>query len=181
MKGQTMRESKYKCFVRNLAQKVLMEFELMGQMSDGYWENARQDWHLWCDTEFLVSPDGKLGTVGIDDWQKRQARYNLSAKALLDVVGERMIASVRVCHRFPKLAENRNIRHAVQSLAECGPVKPSDGDYRKEYVTKVEAVIGNANMAEFYKVASDESLYTMKQMRRDLNDLKAIMKLSIRE
>ena len=164
------------CYVRNIAQKVLMDFELKGQFSDGHWENSRQDWKLWCDTDFIVSTDGKLGTVGIGDWKKRRARYNLSAKSLLEVVGDRMMAAVRVCQKFPKLADMREIRHAIEFVAEeaLNPSYPQM-DYAREYQTKVEKVVGSKNMAEFNRVAADTTLYTMKMMRKDLNDLKDIM------
>ena len=165
------------CFVRNLAQKVLMDFELKGQMSDGHWENARQDWRVWCDTKFLVSIDDRLGTIGISDWKKRTARYNLAAKDLLDVVGDRMMASVRVCQRFPRLVNHQS---AAEHCAEAALNNESyDWDWAKEYLSTVEKVIGKENMEEFNRVAKDTSLYTMKQMRKDLKDLKEIMKITL--
>lgn len=78
--------------VRNLAQKVLMEDELQGQISDGMWENAtpHDHWKPWCDAEVVVDP-ANLGR----NFHARKDNYNFLAKDLLEVVADRMIESVR--------------------------------------------------------------------------------------
>lgn len=79
--------------VRNLAQKVLWEQELSGQISDGHWENAspHDHWEAWCDAKVVVDPEN----VGRDFWARRES-YNFTSKDLLDVVGDRMVEAVRV-------------------------------------------------------------------------------------
>lgn len=78
--------------VRNLAQKVLWENELSGQISDGQWENAtpHNHWEPWCRATVVVDPDN----VGRDFYARRES-YNFSAPDLLSVVGERMVEYVR--------------------------------------------------------------------------------------
>lgn len=80
--------------VRNLAQKVLWEEELSGQISDGHWENAspHDHWEAWCRAKVVVDPEH----VGRNFYARRES-YNFSAKELLDVVGDRMLEAVRVC------------------------------------------------------------------------------------
>lgn len=77
--------------VRTLAQKVLMDEELAGQISDGYWENTRplDHWQQWTSAEVVVDPTN----VGRDFWALKD-NYDLTARALLDVVGDRMVQAV---------------------------------------------------------------------------------------
>lgn len=79
--------------VRNVAQKVLWEEELSGQISDGHWENSgpNDHWQPWCNATIVVDPDH----VGRNFWARRES-YNFTAKDLLDVVGERMVEAVRL-------------------------------------------------------------------------------------
>ena len=83
---------------RNQAQKVLFDEELRGQISDGFWENAGpwEHWKPWTsmDLHVIVDPDN----VG-RDFHARKDNYNLAAKALLDIVGERMVDAVRTLSR----------------------------------------------------------------------------------
>jgi hypothetical protein len=77
--------------VRNHAQAVLLKDELLGQISDGHWENTPgTGWEQWCNAEVEVDP----ANVG-RNFYARKDNFNLSAKQLLDVVGDRMIESVR--------------------------------------------------------------------------------------
>lgn len=77
--------------VRNRAQKILLEGELQGQISDGLWENTPGNpWSDWSNADVVVDPD-HLGR----NFYTRKDNYQLNAKALLDVVGDRMVESVR--------------------------------------------------------------------------------------
>jgi len=78
--------------VRNIAQKVLWEQELSGQISDGHWENSTPNshWKPWCSAQVVVDPEH----VGRDFWAQRES-YNFSDKRLLDVVSDRMLEYVR--------------------------------------------------------------------------------------
>ena len=178
-----MRDKQYTCYVRNNAQKVLLEHEMLGQMSDGMWENSRQDYKLWHDTKFVVSTDGKLGTVGIPQYKKDRSRYNLNNRELLEIVGDRMIASARVCIAFPELVaseEDGAIQHCAEEAMNTGKISPR-ADYERDYLRKVESLIGKENIETFIKAAQSESLYDMKKMRKDLADLKKIMQMSLPE
>lgn len=79
--------------LRNLAQKVLWEQELTGQISDGRWENSRpfDHWVAWCDADVVIDPDN----VGRDFWVKRDG-YCFTEKDLLSIIGDRMLEYVRV-------------------------------------------------------------------------------------
>lgn len=78
--------------VRNQAQKILFDEEMSGQISDGAWENTApyDHWEVWCSAEVVVDPDN----VGRNFYAKKD-NYNLNRKDLLDIVGDRMLESVR--------------------------------------------------------------------------------------
>lgn len=78
--------------VRNEQQRILLEEELKGQISDGMWENARPDshWIVWCDATVVVDPEN----VG-RDFYARKDNYNLTAPLLLEIVGDRMVEAVQ--------------------------------------------------------------------------------------
>ncbi len=79
--------------VRNLAQKVLWEEELSGQISDGAWENATpyDHWEYWHkNVQVVIDPEH----VGRDFYVRRDS-YGFNRKDLLDIIGDRMIEYVR--------------------------------------------------------------------------------------
>lgn len=77
--------------VRNEAQRVLVEEELKGQISDGMWENARPSdhWQQWSRAEVVVDPSN----VGRDFWAMKD-NYRLDHPNLIEWIGDRMIALV---------------------------------------------------------------------------------------
>jgi hypothetical protein len=76
---------------RNSVQVVLWNDELRGQISDGYWENARPHNH-YKDVSSAVAYTGPgLGPQGF--WPRRA--YNLAAPDLIECVGDRMLEYVR--------------------------------------------------------------------------------------
>lgn len=80
---------------RNLAQAVLFEQELKGQISDGNWENSSPEyhWHRMCDALSEVSTTEDGSDCGPNFAPVR--RYNFNDKDLLEVVGDRMLEYVR--------------------------------------------------------------------------------------
>lgn len=77
--------------VRTQAQKWLLKDELQGQISDGYWENASGNpWQDWSGAKVVVDPKNPGR-----NFFTRKDNYQLNARALLDVVGDRMVENVR--------------------------------------------------------------------------------------
>jgi hypothetical protein len=78
--------------LRNLAQKVLWEHELTGQISDGRWENSgpRDHWMPWCNAEVVVDPDN----VGRDFYARRDG-YCFTERDLLSIIGDHMLEAVQ--------------------------------------------------------------------------------------
>jgi len=76
---------------RNEAQVALWKKELCGQISDGFWENARPYGHY----EEITSADVQAGPLlGVHGFHPKRA-YNLAAKDLYECVGDRMLGFIR--------------------------------------------------------------------------------------
>jgi len=93
-------EKQLRLVVANRVQKALVEMELMGQISDGYWENARpyDHWKIWSKVDVEVAADGE--TIGRNFWPHRD-NYNFTAADLLEVVGDRMRVYATYAQLYP--------------------------------------------------------------------------------
>ncbi len=80
---------------RNMAQAVLFEHELKGQISDGNWENAEPShhWHRMCDAQSEVSTTEDGSDLGPNFRPVR--RYKFNDSELISIVGDRMLEYVR--------------------------------------------------------------------------------------
>jgi hypothetical protein len=82
-------------FVANTRQKVLFDWEISGQLSDGYWENTRpmNHWRIWSRCEVVVASEPtKIGR----NFRPDKSNYNLLAPMLLEAVGDRMITYAKI-------------------------------------------------------------------------------------
>jgi hypothetical protein len=98
--------------VANAAQAVLFEEELKGQISDGMWENTvGTGWEEWCDARVVVDPEN-IGR----NWHPKKCNFNLSSKALLDVVGERMLDLVRALPGYDASYDMKAMKADLEEL-----------------------------------------------------------------
>lgn len=156
--------------VRNIEQQAAF-LELDGQISDGMWENARPFDHYkpWCNATVVVaSPGTGDRDLGRNFWAARD-NYNFSSKALLDVVGLRMLGYVRIARRLG-IEAARDFEHKI----DCNGSLYDDKD--------TNALIGPGGKYNEAVVrgALHDSNYTMRDLRRALNDLKQIVKMESR-
>ncbi len=159
--------------VRNVEQQALM-LELDGQISDGFWENAKPNDHYlpWCEAEVVVDP----ANVG-RNFSVRKDNYNFSAKELLDVVGLRMLATVRIARKF-----GIGIAEILEHASTCeGTVEREtwNADAFKSAANHADDGSSNWSLDYFMQLLDEavaDQTYTMSDMRRDLNDLKAIVR-----
>ena len=81
----------------NERQLALWRHELVGQISDGHWENAvpRSHWERPCAARSAVSDTRKAGP----NWYPWRG-YNFANKELFDVVGDRMVSYVKFALAF---------------------------------------------------------------------------------
>jgi hypothetical protein len=115
--------------VANEAQRILFDDELSGQISDGAWENASpfDHWKPWCDAVVIVDPENAGRT-----FYARKDNYDFARRDLLDVVGERMVESVRVqvdptYDRTKMLSDLRELKTIVKLRRDQSiPVPPAE-------------------------------------------------------
>lgn len=168
--------------VRNLAQKVMFDEEFSGQISDGHWENSRpyEHWQIWCKAEVVVAPTN----VGRNFYAAKD-NYNLASRELLDIVGGRMLTAVnlalelgqealQIAQRAGSLPDDMYDFMRWNKIAETRT--DSSGDYAK---SKVEAWKQAGITLEVVERIQTSPKYTMKQMMKDIRDLKQIMKMRI--
>lgn len=118
--------NKYALVVRNEAQKILFDEELMGQLSDGMWENTRpfDHWKVWADCDVVVAgPDDEVGRT----FYAAKSNYNFTSRDLLDVVGDRMLEYVQqVDPSYTKERMLEDLKDLKQIVRKERPVTPAD-------------------------------------------------------
>jgi len=158
--------------VRNIEQAAAYQLELCGQISDGHWENARPGNHYipWCECEVEVAKDGE--PVG-RNFHASRTSYNLTDASLLGVVGKRMLGAVRLT-RALGIEVAKAHEYDIDLDGGLQDTSGFAGPYWEERRTKMAAT-GTDKL----KAALADESYTMKDLRKDLNDLKQIMKVRI--
>lgn len=145
---------------RNADQLVLWKLELLGQISDGMWENSRphDHWRVWHSNEAIVDQEN----LGKNFYAQRES-YNFNSKDLLDVVEKRMIGAVR-------LARVLGLERISQpDLRWC---IGDDGKLMKHKQEKM-----GCEDARTVVLALEAETYTRKDLIRDLKDMKQIIKM----
>ena len=179
--------------VNTPVQKVLLDNELLGQFSDGFWENSRnQSWTYLNDVE-LISNIDKVGVYFPDYIPSDYKGYRVNNKELLSYVGNRMLAMARVANFFSVSDFNSDFECLLSSveienaIAENTPIQADHINnvikrfetYKSEYWNKV----ANGISTEINKLGGIDELikalnsdYTMKNMRKELTNITLILK-----
>lgn len=167
---------------RNQNQVVLFEKELTGQISDGYWENSRPYDHYklpcWA-RPFVARTESEIGR----NFNARM--YNFSAPELLEAVGNRMINLVKLSRAFPHipLEDIFDIDSTPRAELEAW-VKYSVNDKHGYWLAKLNKVCSllEASSVEEaivkLEVGFNSVTYTMKDLRKDLNEMKACWRMT---
>jgi hypothetical protein len=143
--------------LQNNAQVLLWNTELSGQVSDGYWENARPFDHY-------KAVSGAKAVIGdelsINFYLRR--KYNFAAAQLLEYVGARMRMNVLVQLTYPILSYE-----AIRCFDNGSYMWASDS-YKK--TLKELSLVGINNYDELQAAIKnlDATLYTMKDLKKDL-------------
>lgn len=149
---------------------ALWTHEILGQLSDGMWENARPFGHhrYWYRLTPVQGPEPKVEGAG---WCPKNA-YNLAA--LIPIVGDRMLAIGRMT-----LAGG-----GEQELKAAAWYMPKTYE---EWVKAKEKAITTLVLPPFHVLISDELVkkfyeapYTLKDLKADLAFIKTAMKTAPR-
>lgn len=153
-------------------QQLLWDLEITGQLSDGMWENAtpHDHWKPWCDAESAVAgPGEKVGR----NFYVRKAGYALTSRALLDIIGGRMIGYIRIYRALGEAAA-RALHHRVDcdgTLSTLYLKYPNDAYWQKE-----KQVIEDNGGADVIAKALADKTYDMDLLLVDLSAIKRAMK-----
>lgn len=170
---------------------ALWEEELKGQISDGMWENSgpRDHWVFWCGLEAVLDVKGEPRVVyektmlthrnswtkkGVDSFPKRN-KYGFSR--LFSIVGDRMLAAGRMGRALD-----------IKCMCDSGDVSLfRAAEYMPPTFEEFEAQFASQNYAhpwvkDYMKSMSlevakkfYETVYTLKDMRADIKQIKAAM------
>lgn len=153
---------------------ALWKHELIGQFSDGMWENSRphDHWMFWYDLDVKFDQTASPHVVTTTPWNCKKTKYNIAA--ILPIVGDRMLKMGRLGN-----AESRIVTdYPFRTAAECMPdtleeyfdlvESPREmSDYAHDALKKVTLELAKA----FYTTT-----YTMKHLKADVASIKAAMK-----
>lgn len=160
-------------YVQNKIQKALLDGELMGQISDGMWENSKPYDHYipWARAKVMI---GGQGTKGISTWVKRN--YNFLNSELLNVVGDRMLGMARLIKKFPNIGGQEKLISIANSFADSvmgmDYEKLSDlREYSKKGAKELMKVT-KASFQDLILIVNDNSLYSGSDLRKDLKEIK---------
>lgn len=156
--------------VASVTQAALYEHELIGQISDGHWENSRpfDHWIPWsCDVR-VANEGEKLGR----NFYARRDSYNFCAHELLEAVEKRMITYARIA-----------IAYGLSHVATLAPAFDDDGNWRgqpeftgSKYWDGARVALGNYDLDEV-RVRVAAVPYGHKELLKDLRALKKIIKM----
>ena len=168
--------------VANMAQKILFLCEMQGQISDGQWENARGDhWQVWSDLDW--NKVGVGDNIGRKFYAQRDG-YNFTNPELLDVVGDRMLYTVNLYKKYPKIVEpilESNHHLLPESYDEAKSVYEGrhirNVNDPNDYWAQKRKKLQDAGLTlEMFKDVQDNPVYTEREMKNDLRGLKRAFK-----
>jgi hypothetical protein len=175
--------------VENEAQKVLLDTELLGQFSDGYWENSRNEsWNYLGNVQ--VANDSVTGVIFKKNIPYSYKGYSVNNKTLLSYVGDRMLVKARVAN-YLKISDIDGVEalleYSCSNVIDRGNVVTEDDIadkieewqrdksefWNKRAVSSLE-FIGKVGFEKFLKAVNSD--YSVKDMRKDLTQITKILK-----
>jgi len=176
--------------VANGTQKVLLDQELFGQFSDGYWENSRnRSWEVLGEAE--VANEANPVGVTFSEYRTYDYKgYSVNNKELLSYVGDRMLVYSRFANYF-KLSEISDNEASFLEYAAERTIFDTTTKENLESVltdwnrpedkfwfnrrTSALGLIETYGMDEILNALNDTS-YGMKEMRKDLTQITKALK-----
>jgi hypothetical protein len=150
-------------------QEMLWRCEIKGQLSDGMWENSRPWGHarFWLYLESDTCVLGEKACVTSDGYA-RKVGYNLTG--LIKYVGDRMVAYGRMALAGGDEDACRAAEYMPDTLEEWER-RLRDCDWQYSSVANQMVAVDHELASLFYG-----TLYHMKDLRKDLREIKRVMK-----
>jgi len=188
-----MRNSSATIKVNTPSQKVLLDTELLGQFSDGFWENSRNT--SWKYLGSVVVAPTTPGVFFEDSIPYDYKKYSVNNKTLLDCVGDRMLAKARVANTLgiSKLgrAEGLFETYTIESKLISGEEITADDinttlekwnatgqAYWLETASASFDFLNKHGLLEVVKALNNTN-YDMKAMRKELKEITLILEHAV--
>lgn len=162
-----------KLYVKSEIEKILFFNEIRGQISDGLWENSRPSDHyrFWCDftpDDVIVTNDNNTGIKTDERWKIRKNNYNFTNSKLLKYVGDRMLNIVKTY----LLYKDSDIDIDFYNMFTFdNDMAMTIDKYFNEDGTKKFNFTKNFT-PEMVKKINVSNIYTMKELKKELEQLK---------
>jgi len=166
----------------NVTQASIFENEIKGQLSDGYWENARpyDHWQTPCEAEVIVDTENP----GMRDVLVRR-HYNFADKELVGYVGHRMIDYAKAAIALnDELMNNELPLRSISAFADYYNVMLELYENNIKEMNSTQKMV--ARWIQHYKIKHkyitkfkniiDSVEYTEKDLMKDLRAMKKIVK-----
>lgn len=150
------------------SQLALWQCEILGQLSDGMWENSRPSdhWQFWHRLDADIGMEPHVVMTGFGG--PRRSGYVLTS--LIEYVGERMVNIGKLAKAGCPTDACRAAEYMPASFEEFVVLKQTGGwqhDFIANYMQPITTQIAEA----YYKMN-----YTLKDLRADLKVIKQAMK-----
>ena len=170
--------------VENKIQKTLLETELLGQFSDGFWENSTNNSWKYFKNEIRISSD--TGVVFDSFVPSGYKGYSVNNKKLLSYVGDRMLAYCKIVNALDIEIPDEVI-YFIESIIDndCNTSienieivlskwnKPDNKFYMERRSSAIN-FIEKVGIENFISAINSE--YSMKDMRKELTVITKILK-----
>lgn len=174
---------------KKLSHAILFNCEIAGQLSDGYWENARphNHWHWLRDLDAYVHAPDMQEPFKFKGTRRISRRYDFAAMALINVVGNRMLAYVRFGtvygYEHAGLGESVQEIESIIRYAADEAVRANPGTYWAGVLRTIRTVIGvDDTSADALRAGAAQAIskmnavqYTIKDLRKDLKEMSELV------
>jgi predicted DNA-binding WGR domain protein len=151
----------------NATQVALFQGELIGQMSDGAWENASPMNHWRPMSEATV----RVGKPGMNFVPMRT--YDYASPELLSIVGDRWLFLAKATKAYPSV-DFSDIAHAVDHFSDITDQSKVTDEWEKKYVEKILQATGETDFNQFLARVHGQQ-YGMGDLRKDLRAIKNVV------
>ena len=151
----------------NSTQVALFTGELLGQMSDGAWENASPMNHWRPMGEATV----RVGKPGMNFMPMRT--YDYASPELISIVGDRWLFLAKATKAYPNV-DFSDIAHAVDHFSDITDQAKATNDWEQKYIEKILQATGETDFNQFLARVHGQQ-YGMGDLRKDLRAIKAVV------
>jgi len=150
--------------LENPIQVALYNGMLIGQMSDGMWENSSPMNH-W---RPMAEADVRIGKPGMNFSPRR----TYSFVTLIPYVGEEMLDLARATKAYPS-ADLADLNHAIPYVVEAR-TEDFKEDWQKKYVEEILKATGETDIEQFRAKVKGQP-YGMGELRKDLRAIQNVV------